>query len=375
MRILAVNLGSSSLKLDLWDAGQSEPITRLASRGVGESRGTVTVDGDTVAETEMADHTSALDALLPRLPDHERIERVGHRMVHGGPHRHTDWLTPELLGQLAELIPLSPVHLPPAIHVIHACMKRLPGVPQAAVFDTAFHAGLPARAWHYAVPSRWREAGVRRYGFHGIACADVVTQLGPQLARRAVLLHLGAGCSATALLAGRSMDTTMGLTPLEGLVMATRSGDLDPGALIYLLREHGLSVDDLDRDLNHNSGLRGLSGLSDDMKTLLEHQDQPAAALAVEVFCYRAAKAVAALSVALGGLDQLIFSGGIGEHAVAVRARIAEQLAWLGVALDAEANAGHQPVLSGAGNRVQVRIVTVDEGREITRETAELSFP
>ncbi|HKJ09648.1 MAG TPA: acetate kinase, partial [Gammaproteobacteria bacterium] len=262
MRILAVNLGSSSLKLDLWDDGRLEPITRLAARGVGESRGTVAVDGQTVAETEMADHGAALDALFPRLPDRERIERVGHRVVHGGSHRHTAWLTDSLLQELSELVPLSPVHLPPAIKVIDACMARLPKLPQAAVFDTAFHAGLPERARHYAVPSRWRDAGVRRYGFHGIACADTVTQLGAQLGRRAVLLHLGAGCSATALLEGRSMDTTMGLTPLEGLVMATRSGDVDPGALIYLLREHGLSLDELDQGLNHHSGLRGLSGFS-----------------------------------------------------------------------------------------------------------------
>jgi len=375
MRILAVNLGSSSLKLDLWDAGQAEPITRLAARGVGEARGTVAVDGKTVTETEMADHGAALDTLFPRLPDRERIERVGHRVVHGGSHRHTAWLTDALRQELAELVPLSPVHLPPAIKVIGACMERLPRLPQAAVFDTAFHAGLPERARQYAIPSRWRDVGVRRYGFHGIACADVVTQLGAKLAQRAVLLHLGAGCSATALLEGRSVDTTMGLTPLEGLVMATRSGDVDPGALIYLLREHQLSLDDLDKDLNHHSGLRGLSGFSDDMKTLLERREEPAAALAVEVFCYRAAKAVAALGVALGGLDQLIFSGGIGEHAAPVRARIAEQLAWLGMTLDADANAADRALLSGTGSPVEVRIVAVDEGREIARETAELSAP
>lgn len=375
MRILAVNLGSSSLKLDLWDTGQTEPIARLAARGVGETRGTVAVGGKTVTETEMADHGAALDTLFPHLPDRDRIERVGHRVVHGGSHRHTAWLTDALRRELSELVPLSPVHLPPAIKVIGACMERLPRLPQAAVFDTAFHAGLPERARHYAIPSRWRDVGVRRYGFHGIACADVVTQLGAKLARRAVLLHLGAGCSATALLAGRSVDTTMGLTPLEGLVMATRSGDVDPGALIYLLREHQLSLDDLDKDLNHHSGLRGLSGFSDDMKTLLERREEPAAALAVEVFCYRAAKAVAALGVGLGGLDQLIFSGGIGEHAAPVRARIAEQLAWLGVTLDADANAADRALLSGTGSPVEVRIVAVDEGREIARETAELSAP
>ncbi|MEJ2686028.1 MAG: acetate/propionate family kinase [Gammaproteobacteria bacterium] len=376
MRILAVNLGSSSLKLDLWDTGKLEPITRLAARGVGETRGTVAVDGETAAETEMADHGSALESLFPRLPEPERIDRVGHRVVHGGPHRHTAWLTDALRRELSELVPLSPVHLPPAIEVIGACMERLPRQPQAAVFDTAFHAGLPEHARRYAVPARWHEAGVRRYGFHGIACADVVTQLGTKLARHAVLLHLGAGCSATALLEGRSVDTTMGLTPLEGLVMATRSGDVDPGALIYLLREHGLSLDELDRGLNHDSGLRGLSGFSDDMKTLLERRaDEPAAALAVEVFCYRAAKTVAALGVALGGLDQLIFSGGIGEHAAPVRARVAEQLTWLGLALDADANAAHRPVLSATGSTVEVRMVTVDEGREIARETAELSAP
>jgi len=372
MRILSVNLGSSSLKLDLWTAGSPAPLTRVAARGIGEQRGSVDVDGETADRPALGDHAAALQALLPHLRDLDRVERIGHRVVHGGPHRRTAWVDDGLLQNLRELTPLSPVHLPPAIAVMEACRERFPRIPQAAVFDTAFHAGLPARAREYAVPAAWREGGIRRYGFHGIACADAVSALGDDLAPRTVLLHLGAGCSATALQSGRSVDTTMGFTPLEGLTMATRSGDVDPGVLVYMLRERGLDVEALDHALNRDSGLRGLSGYSDDMKTLLADQQRPEAALAVEVFCYRAAKAVAALAVGLQGLDQLVFTGGIGEHGAEVRERIVGHLHWMGLELDDDANAAHGPVISTRASRVSLRVVAVDEGREIARETAAL---
>ena len=213
-----------------------------------------------------------------------------------------------------------------------------------------------------------RNAGIRRYGFHGIACADVVTQLNGELRERAVILHLGAGCSATAVLRGKSIDTTMGFTPLEGLVMATRSGDIDPGALLYVQREFGLTPQALDRVLNEQSGLLALSDASADMRKLLQRRDEPAV-LAVEVFCYRAAKAVGSLAVALGGVDQIIFSGGIGGHSAVVRARIGILLESLGVVIDSDANSADASIISSASSGVELRVIAVDEGRQIARET------
>lgn len=371
MRILTVNVGSSSLKLALWEADGAQAINEWEVRGVGTATATIVESGEDVAHAPCADHPAALEALLRRVPDPGRIAAVGHRVVHGGAHyREAVRLDEAAVQALQALVPLSPLHQPPALVVIGACRARFPDLCQAAVFDTAFHATLPPHAATYAVPPAWREAGVRRYGFHGIACADAAAQLDANLRERAVILHLGAGCSATAVLHGRSVDTTMGFTPLEGLVMASRSGDIDPGALIYMQRERGLTAERVDHALNEESGLLGL-GRSADMRDLLQRKD-PEAALAVEVFCYRAAKAVAGLTVALGGLDQLIFSGGIGEHAAPVRARIGALLHAVGVKIDARHNEAGVAVISTADSVVEVRVVAVDEGRYIARETARL---
>jgi acetate kinase len=280
-----------------------------------------------------------------------------------------------VLADLDELGGLVPLHVPPALRVMRHVSKRLRDIPQAAVFDTAFHATLPPRAFEYALPAAWRAQGIRRYGFHGLACADAVAQLGSELRERAVFLHLGAGCSATALLRGRSIDTTMGLTPLEGLMMATRCGDLDPAILLYLQRQQGLTLDQIDRALNHESGLAGLSGVSGDMKALLARAGEPPVRLALEVFCYRAAKAVGAMAVALGGCDQLIFTGGIGEHAGPVRTEIVGRLAFLGVRLDGGGNAANAAIISHSESRVSVHVVRIDEGRQIAEGTARLCGP
>lgn len=375
-RVLAVNVGSSSLKLDVRELGVAAPLIKLEVRGIGRARGVLVENGVEVSEQVFADHDAAFTALAARLPEPRRLTRIGHRIVHGGPrYRATTWITAAVLGELEALVPLSPLHLPPALAVVRASRARFPEPPHAAVFDTAFHSTLPARAYTYAIPAAWRDAGIRRYGFHGIACADVVAQLGTALRPRAVLLHLGAGCSATALRDGVSIDTTMGLTPLEGLVMASRSGDLDPGALLYAQRALGLSVDEVERALNQASGLLGVSECSANMRSVLQRQDDPRAALAVELFCYRAAKTVGALTVALGGLDQLIFSGGIGEHAGAIRARIMAQLALLGLRAADPAQGGDDGVISAPLSAVEARIVRVDEGRAIAAEAAGLSLP
>lgn len=364
MRTLSINVGSSSLKLDVWDVERGEHSVAEAARGLRLRPGEAP-----------RDHLDALDGLLARIDDRRDIARVGHRIVHGGPdYVEAVWVDEAVLADLDALVPISPVHLPPALAVLRRARELLPGAGHAAVFDTAFHAGMPARAREYALPARWRAQGVRRYGFHGLACEDIVTEMGAELRERAVILHLGAGCSATAVRQGRSLDTTMGMTPLAGLVMATRSGDVDPGALIHLLRT-GESADSLDRALNHESGLLGLSGISGDMQTLLTRLAEPEAALALEVFCYQAAKAVAALAVPLGGLEQLIFSGGIGEHAATVRADIAAHLDWLGLELAPEANAAHAGRISSDASRVVAHMVRIDESRAIARRTAGLRRP
>ena len=372
MRALAINVGSSSLKLDLWESGAAQAALRLEARGIGGEHGTIAENDRVVARRIVADHEAALNELLQRLPAADKIERIGHRVVHGGNrYRTTVWLDDAVVEDLQSLVTLSPLHQPPALAVIRACRRRFPGVAQAAVFDTAFHSTLPPRAATYAIPAAWRDAGVRRYGFHGIACADIVMQLGEELRERAIFLHLGAGCSATAVLRGKSIDTTMGFTPLEGLVMATRGGDIDPGAVLYAQREFGLTPQEMERALNQESGLLALSGSSADMRDLLQSQDERAV-LAVEVFCYRAAKAVGALAVALGGLDQIIFSGGIGEHSAVVRARIVALLQGMAIAIDDGANAAHGPIISLSSSAVELRVIAVDEGRQIAHETTML---
>jgi acetate kinase len=372
-RILALNVGSSSLRMDVWPVPGTSAAMLVTAQGIGTRQGVIIEETRGDEPAALPDHSAALESLLARLPALLGVDAAGHRIVHGGPtYRDPVWVDETVLATLDTVAPLVPLHVPPALQVIRDLMLRLPHIPQAVVFDTAFHATLPPRAFHYAVPADWRTRGVRRYGFHGIACADAVYQLGPQLQERAVLLHLGAGCSATALLHGQSVDTTMGLTPLQGLVMGTRAGDLDPGILVHLQREHGVPLDRLDRALNHECGLLGLSGLSADMKTLLGNLEAPQVALAVDVFCYQAAKAAAAMAVALGGCDQIIFSGGIGEHAALVRDRICRHLEFLGVHLDGEANLGNAPVVSAAQSAVSVHVVRVDEGRQIAHAVGRL---
>lgn len=373
LRVLAVNVGSSSLRVGLWNIPGTSPRMVLEADGIGSARGTMSVGDRREEAAGFRDHTAALDALFDRLDKSARPDAVGHRVVHGGPrYREPVWVDERVLADLDGLGALVPLHVPPALRVIRHLLQTLPGVPQAAVFDTAFHASLPAWAFEYALPAAWRAQGIRRYGFHGLACADAVAQLGPRLRERAVLLHLGAGCSATALLRGRSVDTTMGLTPLEGLMMATRCGDLDPAIPLYLQRRQGMSVDQIDQALNHESGLLGLSGVSGDMKTLLARADEPTVRLALEVFCYRAAKTVGAMAVALGGCDQVVFTGGIGEHAGPIRAKIVGHLAFIGARLDDDANAANAAVISDPESPILVHIVRIDEGRQIAQATARL---
>jgi acetate kinase len=295
---------------------------------------------------------------VPSLAAAPAVAAVGHRVVHGGAlFSQPTLIDDEVLAELTELIELAPLHNAPAIEAIATAQRALPDAKHVAVFDTAFHETLPDVASTYPLPARFRRRGIRRYGFHGLSVQWVAERLP---APRLVVCHLGGGCSVTAVRDGRSIDTTMGFTPLEGVPMATRAGSLDPGALLYLLR-HGVALAELDHALVHESGLLALAGTGD--LATLEQTETPEARLALDIYCYRIAQAVAAMAVALGGLDALAFTAGVGEHSARVRGTVCERLAFLGVVLDDAANNG----LTGGGDiaasasSTRVHVVTARE--------------
>ena len=354
--VLVLNGGSSSLKYAVFD-GERE-IEREIERA--------TVDG-------VADPRAAVARVLDRLAI--RPAAVGHRLVHGGP----DHVAPArvdgaLLAALRGLVPLSPLHLPAELAAIDAVAERLPGVPQVACFDTAFHRTLPEVARRFALPAALAGAGVRRYGFHGLSYASIVAALPPERLRRAVIAHLGSGASMAAIRDGRSVETTMGFSPTGGLVMATRPGDLDPGVLLYLLDhspDHRYDARRLEQLIHREAGLVALSETTGDMRRLLElRATDPRAALAIDAFCYHARKAIGALAAVLGGVETLVFTGGIGERAPAIRAEICQGLDHLGIALDAAGNAAGAPIISTG--RCEVRVMRTDEEREIARATRDV---
>jgi acetate kinase len=388
--VLVLNCGSSSVKLALVDpVTGARRLTGLAER-VGSSDAVVRLRRDTDEESSTPDDPSsrgALAHLLGSLTDAERADLVGvgHRVVHGGSRFSASVVLDDAtLADLSGLVDLAPLHMPANLLGIEGARELLPELVQVAVFDTAFHQTMPPVAYRYAVPRDWYdEHHVRRYGFHGTSHRFVSARAAEVLGRpleelRLVTLHLGNGCSAAAVLGGVSIDTTMGLTPLEGLVMGTRSGDVDPGLLGYIAERLDLDVDGVIDALNTRSGLLGLSGLSNDMRTVCDAaaQGSEAARLAVDVFCYRAAKSVGALAVALGGLDALVFTGGIGEHAVEVRRLVLSHLAVLGLQEDPDANAADGARTHGRvsrpGDRVAI-VVPTDEELLIARDTAELA--
>jgi len=362
VRTLVVNPGSSSLKLRVLD-GDSV----LASHDLPCEEG----------EAELADLAAFLGSAPP-------IDAAGVRFVHGGAGlRRSVVVDGAVTSALEAARDLAPLHNPPALDALHALARLRPDLPLVACFDTAFFADLPAAAATYAVPRSWTEKwGVRRFGFHGLSHAwasrraAVLAASSRPAGLRVVTAHLGAGASLAAVRDGAPLDTTMGFTPLEGLVMATRSGSVDPGVLLWAQRHHGLSADDLDRILDRESGLLGLSGLSGDVRTVLAAagRGDEAARLALDVYLHRLRASVAAMAAALGGLDALVFTGGVGEHSAEVRAGACAGLGFLGVTLDAEANAatgaGGDRRLSPAGERVAVLVVEAREDLEIAGEVA-----
>jgi acetate kinase len=382
--VLVLNAGSSSLKFSVFrDRGGGAGRPELAVRGVFEElttrpRFVARASGAIVAETSWPagtalGHEGAVDHLLEWAgrrggPLAElRVAAVGHRVVHGGtrfsvPVRVDD----RVLAELDALTPLAPLHQPHSLAVLRAMRARSPSVPQVACFDTAFHATQPPVARAFALPERYAEEGVRRYGFHGLSYEYVAAAL-PDLdaraaAGRTVVLHLGNGASMCALRAGRSVATTMSFTALDGLVMGTRCGALDPGVLLYLMDRHGMNVRSLERLLYEESGLLGVSGISSDMRELLRlAESTPSAAEALELFVYRIQRELGSLAAALHGLDALVFTGGIGENATAIREAVCRRAGWLGIELDPEANARAGPRVSRADSDVAAWVVPTDE--------------
>ena len=383
--VLTINGGSSSVKFALF--GLTEPPHRMLSGEVDRIGlpGTVlsakSVDGRATKNEPFAaaDLAQAGERLIGWLEEHGdlgKVAAVGHRVVHGGPHyAAARRVTPEVIEELKHIAPLDPDHLPGEIALLKAFLVRFPDVPQVACFDTAFHHDMPRVAQLLPVPRRYDSAGVRRFGFHGLSYTYLLAELarvgGTEAARgRLVLAHLGSGASMAAIREGKCVDTTMAFTPTGGLVMGTRSGDLDPGLLLYLMRSEHMTAKQIDDLVNHQSGLLGVSALSPDMRELLDREStDPNAAEAVELFCYQARKYAAAMAAAAEGLDTLVFAGGIGEKSAAIRARICAGLAFLGVRIDPGRNACHGPVISPDGTPVTVRVIPTDEEITIARET------
>jgi len=375
-RVLTFNGGSSSIKFAIFDPG-SPPHRSLAGvvERVGYPNADLRTSGggrpDEQRPLPAADFDQAVVELLNWLRgvgELARVSVVGHRIVHGGPiHTDPQVVTPGLIADLQGAIPFAPTHLPNGIRLIEALARQLPSVPQVVCFDTAFHRNLPAVARTLPIPRRYQTEGLRRYGFHGLSFSYLLEeferQAGADAAQgRVVLAHLGSGASMAAVRGGRCIDTTMGLTPAGGLVMGTRTGDLDPGVLVYLTRAEGLSADRLEDLVTHQSGLLGVSETSSDVRDLLARQaTDPRAAEAVELFCYQARKWVGALAAALGGIDALVFSGGIGENSAEIRARICEGLDFLGVHIDTAANTRNDQLICSSAGTVAVRVIPTDE--------------
>jgi acetate kinase len=369
------------LKFALFRAGDP-PVRELSGLidRIGSSSDTVmsiqTGDGGTERRIVTArDHASCLEPMMESLNDRlarEPLLAIGHRVVHGGrDYREPQRVTSAVMEELQRLSPYDPEHLPAEIALIRECTGRYPDLPHIACFDTAFHRDMPTVARLLPIPRRYEQQGVQRYGFHGLSYAFLMKELARvgrpgEASGRVILAHLGNGASMAAVKGGQSIDTTMGFTPTAGLPMSRRSGDLDPGLISYLARTEGMSVGRFQRMVNSESGLLGISESSSDMRDLLKEEDtNPKAAEAIALFCYQAKKTIGSFSAALGGIDTLIFSAGIGEHSPVVRARICEGLEFLGIVLDRTRNEDAAPVISQEGNPVTVRVIHTDEEREI----------
>jgi acetate kinase len=378
MNVLLLNAGSSSLKCTVMESEGRTVVARAAAEWAGRvarySRSGSTIRS-TSEEVPWRGHGEALRGVLDDLAVRsEGVSAVVHRIVHGGDFATSVRISPEVRERIAALADLAPLHNPPGLETLAAAEARLPEVPHIAIFDTAFHTSLPAAARTYPIPDAWTQAlGIRRYGFHGLSHAYCARRAAEMLERpleelRIVVCHLGHGCSAAAIARGRSVDTTMGFTPLDGLMMATRSGAVDPGILLHLLRRHGRSASELEQALNHESGLLGVSGVSADMREVraAAREGNTRARLAVDVYTHRIRQAVGALAVTLGGIDALVFTAGVGENSAEVREASCAGLGCLGLELDAEANASCVPDADVAEAASPARILVIATREDVT---------
>ena len=382
VHILTINGGSSSIKFALYAAvkplqrGLHGTVDRIGLSGTILKFHASDVQPEASCELKAADHKSAANALIDWLEkqiDFKSVQGVGHRVVHGMKHTEPEIVTPELLAELHRISPYDPDHLPGEIELIEAFRQRHPKLPQLACFDTAFHQTMPRVAKLLPIPRRFDAKGIQRYGFHGLSYAylmEELARLGDPAATqgRVILAHLGNGASLAAVRDGKSIDTSMCFTPTAGLVMSTRSGDLDPGLAPYLARTEKMTTQQFYDMVNHQSGLLGVSETSSDMRDLLAKEAADVrAAEAVALFCYQAKKWIGAYAAALGGLDTLVFAGGIGENASPIRSRICDGLNFLGIELDEASNNETAPVISAPGSRVTVRVIRTDEELMIAR--------
>jgi len=381
--ILTINGGSASIKFALFETGDS--LRRILEGGIqriGLPEATLRVKGlnqvDSFSRLVTApEHTTAVGVLMDWIEKRgarDTLTAVGHRVVHGGPkYSEPQRITADMVEELRRLSPFDPKHLPEEIQLTEAFHRRFPSLPQVACFDTAFHHDLPRVARLLPIPRRYEAQGVRRYGFHGLSYAFLMEELarltGTEAAQgRIILAHLGNGASLAAVRDGKPVDTSMGFTPTAGVPMSTRSGDLDPGLLWYLARTENMSARQFNEMVNSQSGLLGVSETSSDMRDLLDREAQDVrAAEAIALFCYQVRKWIGAFAAALGGLDTLVFSGGIGENAPTVRARICEGLGFLGIEIEEKRNTANEDVISAAAGRVTVRVIRTDEERMIAK--------
>jgi acetate kinase len=379
--MLALNAGSSSIKFGLFERARAEPAHLYAGEvadigdkphlTVKDRQGKVVLDRGWPAPRKSED---VLDDILDWVDRNAggRVVAAGHRIVHGG----SQFVAParlnrETIEQLALLAPMAPLHQEACLLPARILLSRRPDMMQVGCFDTAFHAGLTPPASRFALPRSYEDSGIRRYGFHGLSyefIAGKLREISPALAaKRTVVAHLGSGSSLCAMRDGRSFDTTMGFTPLDGVMMGTRCGTIDPGILLYLQRERGMSAEELEQLLYRKSGLSGVSGISSDMRTLLT-SEYPRAAEAVDLFAFEVAKAVCAMALTLQGMECLVFTGGIGEHAAKVRALVCGRLRWLGVELDLSANDKAADLVSAAASSVEIRVIPTSEETTIARQ-------
>ena len=383
--ILTLNAGSSSIKFGLYVVNRDDTADRVFEGevgGIGLSTSKLTVSDKTGKTTErtvdVSDYVMAARQVIAWSREHvsdEELAAIGHRIVHGGPYFDESCvITEDTLNTLHGLTIFDPLHLPNEIDLIKTCMEEFAQVPQIACFDTAFHYNMPAVAHRMALPREYEDRGLRRYGFHGLSCTYILNELrrteGVEVADgRIIIAHLGSGASLTAIKHGQSQDTTMALTPAAGIPMSTRSGDIDPGIVRYLAHTEGQTADEFDTMINERSGLLGVSGTTPDMEELLKREaDDYRAKDAIDLFCYAVKKQIGALAAAMGGCDTIVFTGGMGENAPRIRARISEGLDFLGVQIDTRRNNLNKEIISVDNARITVRMLHTDENQVIAQE-------